>query len=169
MIQTPFAKPDRYVHCPSCGKGDHRVDHLEVGGKAGSWYCDECGVAFKVEVVSETLVKTEPTDEKKFAADAHLVLEDPGLLPLTFIVRGMVFGKVGQTAEEVLKDKDDRYLYESHHCPTNFLQDVKKIIAVGGDDDPHGLFRWEKTVPPSVDAETIAAPPFLPDGTETRR
>lgn len=161
MIQTPFTKPTRYVRCPSCGKGEHAVDHLlaEPGRTFGPWHCDECGMAFTGEVISETVVKTETTDQKIFDTEAHLVLEDPRLLPLTFIVRGRA---VGQDVEAVIEAEDEHYFYEMHSCPTNFLQEVEKVIAANGDDDPHGLFRWEKTVPASVDAEVVAPPALGP-------
>ena len=43
------------------------------------------------------------------------------------------------------------YWYEEHHCPTNFIRDVRAVIA-DGSCDPHGLFEYVKTV--EVDFET---------------
>lgn len=164
MNQTPFAKPDLYVRCPNCLKGEHRIDHLlgEPGRKAGPWHCDECGVAFNIEVISASVVKTAATTKKIFKTEAHLVLEDPSLLPLTIIVRGIVFGEVGQDIATLIEQRDQSYFYEEHSCATNFLRDVEKVITADGDDDRHGLFRWEKTLPVSVEGDVVA-PQTLPE------
>lgn len=148
MIRKVFTKTktSRCVRCPSCEKGEFDISHLRAGETAGPWYCDDCGAAAKFEVVSETLVKVEPTGDKKIVTDVHLVLDDPKQLPLTLIVTGSAFGKVGQADDGILAGRGDRYFYEEHTCVSNYLRAVKKVVAADGDEDRHGIFRWEKTV-----------------------
>lgn len=158
-MQAVFTKTTRYVLCPSCGDGEFDVSLLGIGGTAGRWYCDDCGVGIKLEVVSETLVEVETTGDRQIGTNVHLVLDDPSQLPLTIVVEGMAFGEIRQTDEEILAERGhhDRYFYEEHTCVLNFLKSVKKVIAPDGDDDRHGIFRWEKTVLESVDAVTAPA------------
>ncbi len=57
MIQVPFISPIRYIHCPGCGKGEHEVSHL-AAGTVTLWFCDECGVRFRLHVIDEDHVDT---------------------------------------------------------------------------------------------------------------
>lgn len=59
MFQRPFAKHERYIRCPGCGKSEHQVSHLPVGKKT-AWYCEECGIHFRLHVISADAVDCEP-------------------------------------------------------------------------------------------------------------
>jgi hypothetical protein len=60
--------------------------------------------------------------------------------PIHFVVEG-----VKQWPEPFAEMQDgDRYFYEEHTCPTNFIR--VPLIAFEGDLDPHGLFEHVETV-----------------------
>lgn len=60
--------------------------------------------------------------------------------PVYFVVEG-----VKRWPESYAEMQDgDRYFYEEHTCPINFIR--VPLIASGGDLDPHGLFDHVETV-----------------------
>ncbi len=138
MIQTPFTSPTRYIHCPGCGKQEFAVSHLPVGTKT-AWYCDECGVKFHLHILSETEVATFLDDsERKEKTLVTLRSETP----VTLVVEGMRFVRDGQPENGT---EHDRYFYDEHTCPTNYLPRTLKVVDETGSDDPHGIFRYVKT------------------------
>ena len=65
--------------------------------------------------------------------------------PLHIVVPGMMFVKQGKTIEEELVEvnKTDKYFYEEHTCPSNYLGFP---IKLGNDTDPHGVFSHQQTI-----------------------
>jgi phage/plasmid primase-like uncharacterized protein len=61
-MQESFTKPGRYIRCPACKKDDFRVDHLTEGTKA-AWYCDGCGVRFRLHVLAENCVECDVIED----------------------------------------------------------------------------------------------------------
>lgn len=57
-----------------------------------------------------------------------------------FVVEGL--SEWPATLEEV--NYRAKYFYETHSCPTNFVQVA--LIAVDGDADPHGIFEFVDSV-----------------------
>jgi len=137
-IQIPFARPDRYIVCPTCLKGEHRVDHLLAGTKT-SWYCNnvECGRRFHLEVLKDGRVVTEPEDERTIPT--VVTLESKG--PVRIEVQGFVIVKDGQEPDF----SHDEYHYNEHTCPVNYLGVEEVIDPTTGDEDPHGIFQYVKT------------------------
>lgn len=131
MVRS-FAKPDKYISCPSCQAADFRVDHLKEGYKT-AWYCDECGVRFSVLILSAGLVDTELINgERKERRVVTLVSSGPVTLELnTFVL-------VPNRNEETVAE----YFYNEGACPVNFMKDVSKVIDSSGDEDPHGVFKF---------------------------
>ena len=60
--------------------------------------------------------------------------------PIFFVVEGL--STWPSTREELLEH--ERYFYEEHTCPTNFIR--IPMIATGGDCDPHGVFDFVDAV-----------------------
>ena len=142
MIVTPFQKPERYVACPACGKGEHQVSHLAVGTRT-AWYCHEegCRRRFSLTVVSGGYVVLEVMNERCVATLVTLRSSKP----VTIVVEGMRFVKDGDVQDEMEEARQDRYFYEEHTCPTNYLR-VLEVRDDSGDKDPHGIFEYIGTV-----------------------
>ncbi len=143
MIQNPVYDATRYIVCPGCGKGPKQVSHLEVGAKT-AWYCDECGVRFRLHVLSADAVDCEVIPgERKEKTIVTLRSE----VPVTIRVEGMnLINRENFDDDGTTPELRDRYFYEEHTCPTNFLG-VLNVSDDAGDTDPHGIFKYVKTEP----------------------
>lgn len=137
MIQNPFQKSERYIRCPGCGKSEHQVSHLPLGTET-AWYCDDCGVRFRLRVISADCVNCEviPVESKE---KRLVTLRSAG--PVTLLVEGMVL--LPNDDEE----GHERFFYDEHTCPTNYMRKVVKVIDAEGDEDPHGVFAFVKLEP----------------------
>lgn len=70
-------------------------------------------------------------------------------VPVYFIVEGLA-----GTGDIKEMEEHERYFYEEHTCPTNFVGPHGKdsegygVVALyhGGDRDPHGVFRYVRAV-----------------------
>lgn len=136
MIQRPFTKPERYISCPACGKGAHQICHLPVGTKT-AWYCDECGVHFRLHVLSAGEVDCELTGGSK--EPRLITLRSVG--PVTLLVRGMALLPCRGG------DEGHEYFYNEHACPVNFMGEVVNVIDENGNEDPHGVFAFVSSAP----------------------
>lgn len=141
----------KFFLCPKCQKTEHRYDHLDAGDGFGPWYCDECGCAFKGQIgkVSGALLPDvtilENTSKQRTLVLLRLDRGDGS--PLWFITEGMVFdGKP-------INPERDRYYYEEHSCPTNYVHCC--TIVDGEDADPHGVFKYVATVPRPSDFDDV--------------
>ncbi len=144
MIVTAHSKNELFIHCPKCGKGDHRVDHLAVGTET-SWYCDEvgCGQRFHLKRIGTTDFEVWPLYAYK--KTVLVTLEAEG--PLTLLVKGMVFSEDnGRMESEEEHFERERFYYEEHTCPSNVMGSVVEVRS-GNDHDPHGCFRLVKVEP----------------------
>lgn len=137
VVQESFTKPERYILCPGCQKDDFRVDHLPAGTNT-AWYCDECGIRFRVHAMANDKVECEVM-EGESRAKRTVILRSDG--PVTLHLSDSV----------MLPDDDEaghaEYFYNEHTCPTNFMAKVTKVIDEDGDDDPHGVFRFVSISP----------------------
>ena len=130
----------RFVTCPTCGKSDHVIEHLFEGfGKpgygeslrAGPWPCQVCGHSFNLTCWTDGTVELEPSNE-------------PVSVPITVLLEippqnESIFLKVAaETYGRPVTDDKERYFYEEHTCPVNYLRSVVEV-KVGDDEDPHGL------------------------------
>lgn len=128
-----------HVCCPHCGEEAGRVDHLfddREWREAGPWYCESCGDAYKVRVNSPTDIEVEPVAGHKIDTFVLLKIE-PQEKPVFFVVKGLQIG----TREE----GHERYYYEEHSCPTNYVR-CEAIISES-DSDPHGIFSFVRSIP----------------------
>lgn len=64
----------------------------------------------------------------------HLLVLPPQDKPVYFIVESPDYDQT---------DSQRKFLYESHSCPTNWLNPIH--ISHDGDNDPHGLIRYVGT------------------------
>ena len=136
-----FVETARVLRCPVCDKGRFEIVRLHWGGTWGPWYCDDCGFGFIGRTDEQGESYIEPWRNRKITTVVTL----RSTRPVTLKVQGVRF-----TGEEADSDADraerDRYYYEEHTCPTNFLgHPVLEVLDDDGDQDPHGIFTWVKT------------------------
>jgi hypothetical protein len=128
-----------FIECPYCHNSKNRIDHLfnEEGKEIswGYWYCDECGGGYK-GIVKGKEVFIEKTIKRK--DDSIIFLKNGNIL---LAIKGMYFN--GNHDIE-----NDRYFYEEHTCPINYLKNVEMIINLEDDNiDPHGIFKFITSIP----------------------
>lgn len=123
-----------YAVCPSCGADAGAVDHLIGTETKTAWYCDSCGRRYRLEFKQDGSVDIEAIAGRKISTVDLLVLK-PQDKPVYFLVEGMRF--------EEFPDNDKQFYYESHSCPTNWLEPV--MVYHDGDADPHGLIEFVAT------------------------
>ncbi|WP_435018516.1 hypothetical protein TA3x_000490 [Tundrisphaera sp. TA3] len=142
-----------YIKCPACGISEYRVCHL-FGGRIpynfGPWHCDDCGAVFTGRINSPNDIELEVDDSQRDIPVFDVLVMPPQQHPLYLIVKAMAYG--GDV-------KSKQFLYEEHTCPINWTRDILKLV-IEGDNDPHGLFEYIKTV--NADAGIVE----LPDGTK---
>ena len=132
--------------CPECGKGNFSWGHLKPGQAFGPWYCDECGVGItgKAEADGADVEIRQGERRENRLALLELKSEEPVYVLIDASrVRG-----ANETEEET--NHHDRYFYDEHTCPTNWLDNVVEVFH-GSEPDPHGLFRFVRSAPGSVE------------------
>lgn len=129
-----------YIHCPHCGKTEHRVDHMARPGSFGPWYCDSCGGSFKGSVSPDGTIDLKLLDGMKVET-LDLLCLPPQDKPVYFVIRGMGFRKLGALTDL----SHQAFLYESHSCPTNWLPNIERLV-IENDDDPHGLLLHVRSI-----------------------
>jgi hypothetical protein len=132
-----------HVACPNCGETAGSVDHILDGtgpNSFGPWYCNACGRGYHGELLAGGEIELRLSDTTKVETLDHLVLL-PQDKPVHFLVKGMAFvDEPGSRGDPGHK----RNFYEEHSCPTNYIG--VEMIAVDGDQDPHGLFKFVASV-----------------------
>lgn len=136
---TPEIKTIRYFTCPNGCAHQFSVEHLfaalapEPGRTrmAGPWHCDDCGQGWRITYDATSLVDVSPAGDCKRTHWVTLELP-PQSSPVRFRVRGVRF-------TESIDVESERYFYEEHTCPTNWLRNVDRV-EIDGEEDPHGLW-----------------------------
>lgn len=143
------------VICPHCeAKTDASIDHLKPGQPAGPWYCDACGGSYNLiggASPSEAVV-TKGASRKTPTLD--LLVLNPQDAPVYVALRGFIIhdnpysftGRPRGAVESEHEQGMARFFYETHSCPTNWLQHIA-MLAHKGDTDPHGLLTFVRRVP----------------------
>lgn len=132
-----------YVRCPHCEENSgSTIDHLmeeHAERSWGPWYCDECGYPFSGTVTAEGGVTVgKAQSESRFVKYFNLLCLPPQKEAVYFIVAGR--HPEGRAFEGT------QFFYESHSCPTNWLEDIA-MISIGANQDPHGLLKYWGSAP----------------------
>ena len=131
------AKIRLYIPCPSCTDGFWRADQLKMG-QPTTWSCDQCNNQAHILRVSDEDFQTVPTGKKE--------------TPITVILQSVTEPKIivrvnawkYAHSQDLPQDEfveNERYFYNQHTCPTNWLRDIEQI-EFEGDKDPHGVFEF---------------------------
>lgn len=126
-----------YAICPHCQRDAGAVDQLLGHDLSTAWYCHACGGRYSLIFTQDGGVTIAALDEREITTIDVLVLE-PQAKPVYFVVKGMRFE--GRDCNHDDEHDHKEFFYESHSCPTNWLQPV--MIYHDGDADPHGLLRF---------------------------
>jgi hypothetical protein len=146
-----------YIACPACGEGEHRVDHLydmQMPSKFGPWYCDKCGAAFAGEVMGSGNVKVWPSEScDRFTRSMALLKFDGKDGTVFFVLDHGRYHAPGTESDEE-NQRHQRYFFEEHSCPTNWLRKCVAVIK-NGDCDPHGFLDFVRAadVPRNFDPD----------------
>lgn len=144
---------ERRLTCPECGRFSWPMEHIfnDVGDRRqpvafGPWYCERCHWGIIGRAIDELTVEVERHTDR--CIPTRVTLEGPqpadGSAPLRIVVEGRLFVEGDRTP--VIDDEQreqDRYFYEEHTCPKNFLHVLE--VQQGDDRDPHGVFRYVST------------------------
>lgn len=130
-----------YAVCPHCQADAGCIDHLLGSGCRTRWYCDTCGGEFNLILHSQGATADISTSAGRRIATMDVLILRPQDKPIYFVVKGMRFEP---RDSPVTEDTGKKFFYESHSCPTNWLQPV--LMYHDGSDDPHGLIEYVATV-----------------------
>jgi hypothetical protein len=130
-----------YAVCPTCQQDAGSVDHL-LGQKFTTWwYCDACGHRYCLEFkVDGEVVITRAPGRKITTLDVLKLPPQPK--PVFFVVQGMRFEDGPDGGERDIA-ASKTFFYESHSCPTNWLEPV--MMYYDGDSDPHGVIEFVRS------------------------
>lgn len=129
-----------YMICPACQAGDWRVDHLVTGFKT-RWSCHECHVYFDIERTGPNSFDfTQVVGAEGIETPETVTLVSCTNPPITLKLNTWKYGH-SQKYSVAEHRENQRYFYDQHTCPTNWVSQIEAIIFEG-DDDPHGVFKF---------------------------
>jgi hypothetical protein len=103
---------------------------------------------FEGKVNALTDVDVEPIVDERRIKTFDLLVIPPQQTSIYFIIDS------SRNDPSDSADHGKTYYYDEHTCPTNWLQSVEEVIS-DGDDDPHGLGQFVR----SVDATGLGESP----------
>jgi hypothetical protein len=120
---------------PNC-EGSWRSG-LDIG-QPTTWTCQECREQAHVVRINEHDFQVVPTSKKE--TPITVTLRSVTVPPITVKVNTWKYAhSQGLPQEEFVEN--ERYFYNEHTCPTNWLRDIEQI-EFEGDRDPHGVFEF---------------------------
>ena len=150
-----------FLVCPWCGEESGcRVDHLydmkAFSGAFGPWHCEHCKRGIEGRVRSPGDVKVWRSKlQRSFSRSMALLKFDGKDGPVFFVMdHDRYHGEDSETQTDEDNQAHQKYFFEEHSCPTNWLRDCVAVIAAG-DCDPHGFLTFVRAVdvPNDFDAE----------------
>jgi hypothetical protein len=137
-----------FAVCPHCNiHTNETVSHLygdRLPFKFGPWYCDACGGAYEGTVLAPGNVEIRIIDRNKQSKGRRMALLKLAADNRTvwFVIDGIY---INHGSDDRGSQDRDRYFYEEHSCPTNWLRDVAAVIE-DNDSDPHGFLEFVRSV-----------------------
>ena len=135
--------------CPWCGaESGHRVDHLygdKAWHEAGPWYCDKCRQPFRVKINAPGDVEVTRTGARGIISRSLALLKFDGKNGPVFFVMDHDRYREDTTEGDEQNQESQRYFFEEHSCPTNWLHECVAVIE-DGDTDPHGFLDFVHAV-----------------------
>jgi hypothetical protein len=132
------ASTQLHVPCPNweCSKLS-RADQLTIG-QSTIWTCDDCHLQFRIKRVSDNDFETDLTGVAE--TPVTVTLRSATVPPITLKLNTWKYAhSQGLPPEEY--ESNERYFYNEHTCPTNWVHEIEEI-EFQGDTDPHGVFEF---------------------------
>jgi hypothetical protein len=146
-----------FLICPWCDKESGcRVDHLyednQFAAGFGPWYCHECRRGIEGRVLSPGNVEVRKSMTKSGFSRSMALLKLEGKEVTTFFVMEHDRYRSGDPTDETdeANQSHQRYFFEEHSCPTNWLRECV-VVIVDKDCDPHGFLEFVRAVDVSDD------------------
>lgn len=137
-------KTKRFLPCPNCGQHDFLVEHVidDFVRDLGPWECRSChyDVRFTAGNGTITNVRSEPSGDTRMLS----------LVRLRDLY--LVVGSYSKGKDEGSDWYD--YLFHSHQCPINLLNNVEEIYDAAEGMDPHGICRFVAAIPDTEENQT---------------
>lgn len=124
-----------YAPCAGCTRGSFRIDHLKDGQVVG-WTCQKCYSENKITRLTEVDVEVVTTGKKQ--SPITVTLRSQTTPPIEVRLNAWKYAHSENDSPEDFFDHQ-KYFYEEHTCPTNWVSEIEEIVFEG-DHDPHGLF-----------------------------
>ena len=101
-------------------------------------------------------------NKEKFTRSLALLKFDGKDGPVYFVMDHDRYHPPGGPESDEANQESQRYYFEEHSCPTNWLKECVAVIK-DGDCDPHGFLEFVRAVdvPSSFEAEDWAQLPIL--------
>lgn len=132
------AKVKLFIPCPSCTAGSWRVDQLFIS-QTTSGTCQECRELANIKRISENDFEVTPVVGKK-DWPVTVTLRSVTVPPITLKLNTWKYSHSQEQSQEEYTD-NQRYFYNEHTCPTNWVREIEEI-EFQGDRDPHGVFEF---------------------------
>lgn len=131
------AKVRLYIPCPSCTDGSWRADQLHEG-QSTTWTCNSCHREANILRVDYNDFRTTPTGRKETPVVVTLRSDTKPAITVRLNT-----WKYAHSQKDTKKEYEEhqRFYYDEHTCPTNWIKQVEEI-SVGKDKDPHGIFEF---------------------------
>lgn len=139
-----------FAMCPWCDQqSGGRVDHLYDGRLPcdfGPWYCDECRMPFRgtVKAPGDVTLYRDENNKQRFSRSMALLKFDGKDGPVFFVMDHNRYNNGTMESDEE-NQSHQRYYFEEHSCPTNWLRECVAVID-DGNPDPHGFLEFVRAV-----------------------
>lgn len=140
-----------FLICPWCdGESECQVSHLygdrDFRGGFGPWACKVCNGWIEGKITGKRDVTVWKSSLWRPNTDGVALLKFDGKEgPVFFILECSRYhgNEVPKSIEA--QQESDRYGFEEHSCPTNWLRDVVEVVR-DGEIDPHGFLTFVRSV-----------------------
>jgi hypothetical protein len=139
-----------FLVCPWCNEESGcRIDHL-YGDKnwkeVGPWYCGECRKPIRatINAPGDVVVTRDEKDRRGWSRSMALLKLDGRDGPVFFVMDHDRYWN-GEREGDEENQQHQRYFFEEHSCPTNWLNECVAVIKKG-DCDPHGFLDFVRAV-----------------------
>jgi hypothetical protein len=143
------AKHKVFVQCPVCEQHEWRIDQCQGRSTFGPWLCKVCCNYFKFTLRTADTYEVEQIDGPEGRnTPVTVTLVSQTVPPITVKLNTWKWGHSQKDTPEEYREHQ-RYFYNEHTCPTNWLCEVEEISVpetvcgrLRTDRDPHGLFEF---------------------------
>ena len=132
------AKNKLYLGCvtENC-EGEWSVGHITAATSV-DWSCDTCHVRFHIQRLNAWDFRIESTGMSDLPVT--VTLRSATEPPITLKLNAWKYPYSQHDTKEEFEEHE-RYYFNEHTCPTNYMNQIEQI-EIEGDIDPHGVFEF---------------------------